>query len=120
MWSSPAKTSKLFAAAAAVAALLAPCGGAVAQGQRVSCGDPRVKDALMLALLERYKTELAGRQIREVGRMSPGHAGFTPEGHSICAMWVNVQTTGGQMLLAGTARFEVYFDASGTVVAALL
>ncbi|MGE3709019.1 MAG: hypothetical protein AB7G35_05060 [Hyphomicrobiaceae bacterium] len=52
--------------------------------------------------------------------MSPGHAGFTPEGHSICAMWVNVQTTGGQMLLAGTARFEVYFDASGTVVAALL
>lgn len=117
---SRAKAFRKFATATLVAAVLIPCGTANAQGRRISCGDPRVKDALMLALLERYKNELAGRQIREVGRMSPGHAGFTPEGNSICSMWVNVQTSNGQMLLAGTARFEVYLDASGGVVASLL
>jgi hypothetical protein len=91
-----------------------------AQARRVSCGDPRVKDALMLAVLERYKDTLGGRQIREVGRMGPGHVGFTPEGHSICSMWVNFQTSSGQTMLYGTARFEIYEDGSGNVVASLL
>lgn len=104
---------------AAFSLIISTC-SADAQTNRVSCGDPRVRDALMLTLLERYKNELGGQQIREMGGMTPGHAGFTPEGHSICRMWVNVQTYSGQMLLAGTAQFEIYLDASGNVVASLL
>jgi len=90
-----------------------------AQSRRVSCGDPRVKDALMLAILERYQSTISGGQTREVGGMSPGHIGFTPEGNSICGMWVNVQAN-GRTVLAGTARFEIYLDQSGNVVASLL
>lgn len=117
---SHAKAFRQFVTTTLIMVVVISWATANAQGRRVSCGDPRVKDALMLALLERYKKELAGRQIREVGRMSPGHAGFTPEGNSICRMWVNVQTSNGQTLLAGTAQFEVYLGASGDVVASLL
>lgn len=114
-----ARRSATAALVAVFAALISGSSGN-AQARRVSCGDPRVKDALMLAILERYQNVLGGQQLREVGGMAPGHAGFTPEGNSICRMWVNVQTSNGQTLLAGTAQFEIYLDASGNVVASLL
>ena len=106
----------LFLAAIGIAIL---SGSAEAQKRRVACSDPRVKDALILAVLERYKTQIAGRQLREVGGMLPGHAGFTPEGNSICAGWVNFQMD-GRTVMSGTLQFEIYEDPSRNVIATLL
>lgn len=124
MWRSHVKRNRslsLGAYVVAVCALVFSCVSANAQGRRIPCGDPRVKDALVLAIHERYKDRFSGRQTREVGWIGAGHVGFTPEGNSMCSAWVNFQTTDGRLqLLAGTARFEIYQDSSGNVIAGLL
>lgn len=86
----------------------------------VSCDDPRVKDALILAIMQRYKNLFSGVQVRELGWIGAGHAGFAPNGDNICKAWVNFQTFDGRVLLAGTAQFEVQEDSSGNIVASLL
>ncbi len=104
----------------ALCIVLTPFIAANAQGRLVSCGDPRVKDALTLAIMQRYQNLFSGVQARELGWIGAGHAGFAPNGDNICKAWVNFQTLNGRVLLAGTAQFEVHEDASGNVVASLL